>query len=1059
MMGSLRSRVVACGLYLLCASAWCIPDDVANGLSWRLIGPFRAGWGTAVTGVPDQPDVYYFGAAAGGVWKTTNAGLTWSPVFDDGPASVGAIAIAPSDPNTIYVGTGQISTRYDVAAGEGMFRSRDGGASWQPIGLAETRHIAAIRIDPNDANELLVAALGHSFGPNEERGVFRSEDGGATWQRTLYVSDGTGAVDLAGDPQDPNVVFAAVWQVRYWPWLSYFTPTIGPESGVYRSVDGGVHWSRLTGSGWPTNPLGRIGLAATHTGQGTRVYAVVQAEENGGLYRSDDAGTTWQRVNEDGELNNGYFARLAVAPDDPDTVFAMGRSIHRCTAGGTRCEITKGSPGGDDYHDIWINPKHPDHMITGSDQGTVVTVDGGAHWSSWYNQPTGQVYHLATDNRFPYWIYAGQQDNGTLRAASRSDYGSLTFRDWSPVGGDERDYDVPDPADPDIVYGSGLGGRLSRWDARNGEVSNISPWPVVAYGVRPTTVKYRYTWITPIAVSSVAPYPLYQGAQVLFRSGDRGAHWDTISPDLSAHDPKERRCEGDLQPARARACGYGVIFSIALSPRDNDEIWVGTDDGLVHATRDAGATWRDVTPKGVPAWAKISTVDIGPVPGSAYVAVDNHRQDDFAPHAYATRDGGATWTSIGEGLPAGQFVSVVRADPAREGLLYAGTDRGVFVSFDDGAHWRPLQLNLPSVIVTDLLVHDRDLIVATMGRAIWVLDDVTPLRQASAIASDAGAFLFAPGPAMRVRGNQNRDTPLPPEEPAGENPPTGAAIDYWLARDASGPVRIEILDERGAVVRRVASDDARPDLRADRYFAPSWIRPPEPPSAKAGTHRYVWDLHYERPKSPGYAYSIGTAWGADTPITPRGPLVLPGQYRVRLAVDGREYEAPLAVRADPRIGFDPAGAAATLELLRSVTRSLARLADASAELGYVQERLEDAEKHASVKAAAARLKKALAPVAEGENDTSTRLESIGDVLRGLYDDLEGSDAAPTQPQRDALAAGDERLERALAQWGRIKAQALPQFNDAVGHGGVEPVVIPPVEQIKPRAASPGVERP
>ena len=1056
----------ACGTLLPSAHAHSAPGNIADGLHWRLIGPMRAGWGTAVAGIPDQPNVYFFGAAGGGVWTTTDAGHTWSPVFNDGPASIGAIAIAPSDPHTIYVGTGQISSRYDVAAGAGMFRSDDGGSSWQPAGLTDTRHIAAIHVDPRDARTVLVAALGHVFGPNAERGVFRSEDGGATWQHTLVVSERTGAVDLAADPEDPELVFAAVWQMRHRPWLNYFTPDVGPESGIYKSSDGGRHWSPLTGHGLPAGPLGRIGLAAAHRSQGTRVYAVIDAEKDGGLYRSDDGGANWQRANDDKELVNGYFARLAVMPGDADTVYAMGRSIRRCTAGGTKCEIVKGAPGGDDYHDIWINPRHPDHMITGSDQGTVVTVDGGAHWSSWYNQPTGQVYHLAADNRFPYWIYAGQQDNGTLRAASRSDYGSLTFRDWSPVGADERDYDIPDPEDPNIVYGSGLGGRLSRWDARNGEVQNISPWPLTAYGVRPTTVKYRYTWITPIAVSSVAPHPLYHGAQVLFRSGDRGAHWQTISPDLSARKPNTKACDGDLVSARARDCGYGVIFSIALSPRDNDEIWVGTDDGLLQITRDAGATWRNVTPKGVPPWAKIVTIDLGPTPGSAYAAADNHRQDDFSPRAWRTRDFGATWTAIVDGLPAGHYVSVLRADPVRAGLLYAGTDRGVFVSFDDGAHWSTLQRDLPSVIVTDLLVHENDLIVATMGRGIWVLDDVTPLRAAAAIGAEASAFLFTPAPAIRLRVNQNRDTPLPPEEPAGENPPVGAYLDYWLARDAQAALRIEILDEQGALVRSFASDEPAPDLGADRYFAAAWLHPAPGPSARAGTHRFVWDLRYARPRAPGYEYSLSTAWGADTPIVPQGALVPPGPYRVRLLVDGGTYESALSVRADPRVEFDPAAAQAALSLMRATQQSLARLTDAKLEVDYLTAQLDAAQASlagkgnpARTRKAVAALRKRLEPLTTGEADNTPKLEAIGEVLTALENDLEASDQAPTDPQRQLLAASDTRLERALTLWVEIESTGLAHLNAALGQDGLAPIAIPPADKIPRTQKSPGQERP
>ena len=753
-------------------------------------------------------------------------------------------------------------------------------------------------------------------------------------------------------------------------------------------------------------------------------------------------------------------------PGDPDTVYAMGRSIHRCSTLGTHCEIIKGSPGGDDYHDLWINPLHPDHMITGSDQGAVVTVDGGAHWSSWYNQPTGQMYHLAADNRFPYWIYAGQQDSGTVRAVSRSDYGSLTFRDWSPVGADERDYELPDPVDPDIVYGSGLGGHLTRWNARNGEVQNISPWPVNTYGARPTAVTYRYTWITPIAMSSVALYPLYQGAQVLFRSQDRGAHWTAISPDLSARRADARDCAGDLDPRHARDCGYGVIFSLAPSPRDNDEIWVGTDDGLVQLTRDAGRHWRDVTPAAVPAWAKIATIDLGPVAGSAYLAVDNHRQDDFAPRVFRTRDFGVTWTPIAAGLPDGHYVTVVRADPARDGLLYAGTDRGVFVSFDDGLQWRSLQRNLPSVIVTDLLMHNRDLIVATMGRAIWLLDDLTPLRQAAALGPKTRAYLFAPAPGTRVRPNQNKDTPLPAEEPAGENPPAGAVIDYWLAKDARGPLQIEIRDERGAVVRHFSSDEPPPNPKATRYFAPQWTRPGAPPSARAGAHRFVWDLRYPRPKAPEYEYTISTAWGADTAVLPQGPLVLPGEYQVVLRADGHEYRTKLSVRPDPRATFDSTGAAAALQLARVTESSLARLADASLEVDYLKERLAalatrlgTKQEQVSVSSALAALKDRLAPLTEGEGDSGPRLKSIAETLRALHNDLEGSDAAPTEPQRRVQSVCDERLDQALALWGETKGSGLATLNTALLGAGLNPIAIPPVEQIHPGGASSGRELP
>jgi photosystem II stability/assembly factor-like uncharacterized protein len=1033
--------------------------DALGALHWRLVGPHRAGWGTAVAGIPDQPATFYFGAAGGGVWKTLDAGRTWQPIFDHGPASVGAIAVAPSDAKTLYVGTGQVTSRYDIAAGEGVFKSTDGGAHWTAAGLADSKHIGSIWIDPRDANHVLVGALGHVYGPNPQRGVFASHDGGRTWDRTLFVSNNTGAVDIVADPTDPQVLFASTWQVRYRPWMSYFVPDYGPESGVYRSTDGGAHWTKVSGNGWPAGDLGRIGLAATHTAQGTRVYAAIDAADNGGLYRSDDAGGHWQRVNDDPELANSYFARLTAMPGDPDTVYVMGRSIHRCDQGGAHCTITKGSPGGDDYHDLWINPLHPDHMITGSDQGTVVSVDAGASWSSWYNQPTGQLYHLATDNRTPYWIYAGQQDNGTVGIASRTDYGAITSRDWHPVGGDERDYDIPDPRDPDIVYGSGLGGHLSRWNARNGEVQNISPWPVSTYGTRPTAAKYRYTWITPIAVSQVAPYPLYQGAQVLFRSMDQGNTWSVISPDVAPRDPARKDCDAATAPAIARACGYGVIFSIGLSPRDNDHLWLGTDDGRVYTTRDAGAHWDDVTPAGVPAWAKIGTIDVSPLqPGTVYIAVDNHRGDDFRPLAWRTHDGGKTWTAIAGGLPSGHFVGALRTDTKKAGLLYAGTDRGVWVSLDDGDHWQSLQRNLPSAIVTDLLVHDDDLIVATQGRSIWVMDQLAPLRQLDAGVQRERMHLFTPGPALRLRGNQNRDTPLPREEPTGRNPPIGALIDYWLASDSHGPVTLRILDADGRQVRRFSSDDTPLQLPAERYFEERWTGTPPALSTRAGAHRFVWDLRGERPLADAYGYSIAAVDGDQDALLPQGMLVAPGRYTVVLVADGHEQRAPLEVVADPRVPVDVAALAQALAFSGDVSAAMRREAIANGQLQAVRKQIEALHANDNnVTAAVAAFNASLAPLAEGEGTLAPlNLSGIGGELTTLQADLEGSDAAPTAPQRAVYADDAARLERALQSWSQLQARDLPVLNRALRSAGLAPIRIPPSDRLP--VADAGVSR-
>ena len=1040
------------------------PVDAADGLNWRLVGPMRAGWSTVAKGIADQPDTYYFGAHGGGVWKTTDSGETWKPVFDSVPAaSIGALAIAPSDANTIYAGTGEVAARYDIASGNGVYKSSDAGKTWQHLGLEATRHIGAIDVDPRDAGHVLVAALGHYFGANRERGVFRSDDGGKTWQQSLFINADTGTVDLARDPANPDIVFTAAWQVRNYPWLSYFQPNAGPGSGLYRSADAGRTWTRITGKGWPTATLGRIGLA---TAAGGRVYAVINAtphsgniahaasEDQGGLYRSDDSGASWQRVSSEHWLENDYFARITADPAIHDRIYATGQSVRRSDDGGAHWTEVKGSPGGDDYHFVWVNPKHTDHMIVASDQGTAVSVNGGTSWSDWYNQPTGEFYHLAADNRFPYWIYSGQQDNGTVGAASRSDYGALSFRDWHPVGGDERDYDIPDAQDPDIIYGSGLGGHLSRWDARTGEVQNISPWPVSSYGQRPGDFNYRYTWITPIAMSQNSPFPLYQGAQVLFRTVDKGRTWTKISPDLSAKSAQSGKCEGNLAAPAARACGYGVIYSIGLSPRDNDEIWIGTDDGLIQRTRDGGAHWDNVTPaKLVPAWAKVATVDVSATtPGSAYAAIDNHRQDDFTPRALRTRDYGKTWTSITNGLPAGHFVDVLRADPQKSGFLYAGTELGVFVSFDDGDHWQPLQRNLPPAWVRDLLVHGDDLIVATQGRAIWVLDDLAPLRQHEKLAG-TGAVLFDPAVALRLRGSQNKDTPPPADTALGQNPPTGAIIDYHLP-GAAKRVTLEFLDKDGKSVRRFASDQSAETLDARRYFTESWTAPPVALSAAGGSHRFVWNLRMPRPRAIHHDYSIAAVFGEGTPITPEGMLVPPGNYAVVLDVDGHQSRSTLKVIADPRTPLDEAalraGVAFANELAEAMVRNFVvygELQSVDAQVAAAQKSLAG-EKGKRLHAAAERFTLASGALRTGDGERSTNLSSIGDLLASLHTDVEASDRAPTQPQHDVLAACNERMTRAAALWDKLKQRELAQVDAELKAAGAAAVAIPTADQIR-----------
>ena len=1032
------ARVILVSAAFLATPVLAQPFDgsLFSEMRWRNIGPYRAGWGTCAEGIPGEPDTFYFGAAGGGVWKTENAGRTWTPIFEHGSAaSIGAIAVAPSNPKVIYAGTGQPEPRYDVISGDGMFRSDDGGRTWTHRGLSATRHIGRILVDPRDPNVVLVAALGHIFGPNRERGVFRTTDGGNNWSPVLFVDENTGAVDLAADPEHPEIVYAAAWQVRNYPWLSYFKPNIGPGSAVYRSADGGRTWKRLSGGGWPAGDIGRTGLAVA---PGGRVYALVDAPASpapppgtaaplrDGMYRSDDGGVSWSHVHSGSDLATYYFGRVTADPKNADVVYVMGRSIRRSDDGGKTYRVVKGAPGGDDYHFLWINPKRPDHMVTASDQGTVVTVDGGKTWSDWYNQPTGQFYHVETDGRFPYWVYSGQQDSGTAGTASRGDYGGLTFREWHPVGADERGWDVPDPADPEIIYGSGLGGSLIRFDNRTGQGTQISPVVETTYARRPTEVKYRYTWITPVAVSKKKPHALYFASQVLFRSTDRGQSWTEASPDLTGAVPGTPGCDGEVTLANARPCGFGVIYTIALSPHDEDEMWIGTDSGLIHTTKDGGKTWRDVTPKGLLPWSKVASLDVSPLePGVVYAAVDTHRLDDFAPHLLRTRDSGRTWTAIASGLPPLEYTTVVRADPVRKGLLFAGTVGGAFVSFDDGGHWRPLPGNLPTAWVEDLQVHGNDLVAATNGRALWILDDVTPLRQTMPERSGAvgsSPYLFAPAAAVRVRRNVSHDTPLPPETPMGQNPPAGAVIDYVLPRAVAGPVALEILDSAGRVVRSFSSADEPEKVAATRYFAQEWLKPAAPLSGAAGHHRFVWDLRGPRPKAEEYEYSIAAISGEDTPAEPEGVLVPPGIYSVRLRAGGKTQTQPLSVRQDPRVTASPNDLARQYELALRTAGEMDRAAGALSEIRALRKRLETRKEKTfeDIDAKAAAFETAARRAGSRSEDSLVRLNAR---LSGLFLAIESGDSAPTaQEAADSEALG-KALEKRLADWEALKKEA------------------------------------
>jgi photosystem II stability/assembly factor-like uncharacterized protein len=1035
----------------LSAFAATVPQSAYQSMQWRLVGPFRAGWATAVSGVPGNPEVWLFDSADGGVWKSSDDGVTWHSIFDAaGGSSIGALAVAPSDANTIYVGTGQVATRYDIASGNGVYKSTDGGKTWQHMGLAATRHIGRILVDPHHPDTVLVAALGRVFGPSSDRGVYRSDDGGKTWEKTLYVNADTGIVDLAFDSEDPSIVYAAAWQERIRPWLDYFEAPVGAHSGIYKSTDDGRTWQRLSGNGLPGGALGRIGVAVARGSHGRIVDAAIQSDTAGGVYRSDDAGAHWTRVNDSTALASSYFGHIRVAPNDPNTIYIPIQSIHRSTDGGKTFTIIKGAPGGDDYHTLWISPDHPERMITGADQGAVVTVNAAKTWSSWYNQPTGQFYHVETDNRFPYWIYGGQQDSGTVAIKNRSDYGEITYRDWYSVGGDERDFDIPDPRDANIVYASGLGGHVNRFDARTGQSQNISPWPISTYAARPNTVKNRYTWFTPMAIRHKPPYTLYVGAQHLFATTDEGEHWEKISPDLTGARQGAKGCNAPHVPiSEATACGFGVIYSIEPSPADGNEIWIGTDNGRVQLTRDNGKTWHDVTPKAVRDWSKIASVDASVLdPAVAYIAVDRHRVGDFTPHVYRTHDYGRTWTSITAGLPHNGFINVVRADPQQKGLLYAGTNTGAYVSFDDGGHWQPLSLNLPATSVRDLTIHAGDLVAATLGRAFWVLDDLSPLRQIAAGELDnKSAYLFKPATAIRIRRDENRDTPLPPEEPAGQNPPAGAIIDYYL-KSSAHTLSLAIYDGHGKLVRRYASNQPPQKRNAFRYFAKSWVKPAPLPDATAGEHRFVWNLRYPLPDAIRFGYTIAAVAGENTPLEPQGALVLPGRYEVKLTVDGRTYKQPLTVEMDPRVHVSKNALQEQLALEQKIEAALAKDYTAYQQVRSLRAQLDRRKSQAhgdvvqAVERADVATEKLLNKAPHGGHD----LSGLNGRLTSFYGAIGAADRAPTAPQREAVKLYLGYLDHTLAEWRRFKSSELAHLNAQLRQGGLKPITdltIPP----------------
>lgn len=1002
------------------------PEALLQGMQYRLIGPYRGGRVLAVTGVLNDPNTYYFGAVAGGVWKTTDGGTLWKPLSDKEPfASIGSLAVAPSDPNILYAGTGEACVRGNITYGDGVYKSTDGGKTWENLGLRDTRQIGKVIVHPRNADVVLVAALGHAFGPNVERGIFRTTDGGKNWSKVLYVDDKTGGIDVEFDPNNPNVMFAAMYQVQRKPWeLS----SGGPGSGLYRSSDGGVTWKHLTGNGLPEGLLGRITITIS-AADSNRIYAMIEAEK-GGLFRSDDGGRKWELVNDDDKYRQRawYFSHVFADPKNADAVYALNTGLFRSTDAGKTFTLLPAPHG--DHHGLWIDPANPLRMINGNDGGATITIDGGKTWSTQYNQPTAQFYHVAADNHFPYRVYGAQQDNSSVAVASWSDSGIITMRHWYEVAGGESAYLAPDPRDPEILYTAGQG--VSRFDKRSEQAFDISPMPINTAGHGVGDFPHRFQWTEPILFSPHDPNVIYTAGEVVFKSTNQGRSWSAISPDLTRNDKsKQQSSGGPITKDNTSVEYYDTVFTLAESPVTKGLLWAGSDDGLIHITRNGGGRWENVTPPAMPEWSMVSLIEPSPHDaGTAFAAIDRHKLDDIQPYIFQTVDYGRTWTSIVNGLPAGAFVHAVREDPKRKGLLYAGTETGVFISFDSGANWRPLQLNLPRVPVHDLIVKNDDLNVATHGRSFWILDDISPLRQFTAKTESSSAVLFQPRPAWRVRFPDSVDK----RTPAGENPPAGAILYYYLGTVPKSDITIEILDAKGNVVKTYSSAK-KAEVEGPSEW-PDVQRVNEVLPIALGVNRFPWDLRHEAPlKLPGAFYE------SDAP--PKGAFALPGAYQVKLTVDGKSQTVPLELKVDPRIKVSREDLEKQFELEQNIVRRLTAAHKAAIDLRGLRGQLQALNhKYAGVSS--------WDPIRPGAEDLIKKLTAIEEALiqtkvKSTEGDLnyptmldeqlifllaavDSGDAAPTDAEGEVFEMLNAKIQAQLAKWDELLSKDLVALN-------------------------------
>jgi photosystem II stability/assembly factor-like uncharacterized protein len=1055
-----RFRLVILSVLALCALAigavaQQYSPTLYQEMRWRMIGPFRGGRTRAATGVPGQPNVFYMGQVNGGVWKSDDFGRTWNPIFDDQPTqSIGAIAVAPSDPQIVYVASGEGLQRPDLSVGDGIYRSADAGKTWTHLGLRDGQQIPELVVDPRDPNRLFAAVLGHPYGPNEERGIFRSTDGGQTWQKVLYKDENTGGSDIKMDPSNPDVLYACLWRGREGPWEDG-NAYGGAGGGIFKSTDGGNTWNKLAG-GLPDDIVQAYVAIAPSNSQ--RLYSSLAVTRGTHIFRSDDAGEHWVQITNDARpavrIGGGDLAIPKVDPKNPDVVYTTSIVTWRSKDGGMTWTGIRGAPGGDDYQNIWINPDNPDIILLVSDQGAIITVNGGETWSSWYNQPTAQLYHVIADNEFPYRVYGGQQESGSVGISSRGNDGEITFREWHPVAVIEYGYVAPDPLHPRIVYGAGRS-SVSKFDWVTGQAQDVTP--MVGRGGN-----YRTDRTEPIMFSPIDPHILYSAANVLFQTNDGGVSWKTISPDLTRPQPGIPSSLGDLAAKDPNAAKVrGAIYALAPSFKSINTLWAGTDDGLIWITRDGGKNWNNITPPELTPWSKVTQISASHFDNdTAFASVSRFRIDDLHPYIYRTHDGGKTWQKIVTGLPDVGPVDTVREDLTAKGLLFAGTENAVWVSFDAGDHWQSLQLNLPHTSMRDLWIHNDDLLVGTHGRSFWVLDDITPLRQLAA-AANAPVYLFKPATAYRVQRDTNSDTPLPPDEPAAQNPPDGAVIDYVLGEGTSGPVTLEILDSAGKRIRRYSSEDKPPfdpeSLGQTLTIPTYWVRMPVTLSNAPGMHRFVWDLHEARPESASYGYPI-SAVPHDTPREPLGPSVLPGRYTVRLTAGGKTLTAQLSVLMDPRVQTSAAGLRQQHEIATKLAVMINESFDAQAELRALDDQLEKLSKQASgaVADAVEALRKKTSALAgrragrfSAPSTAEVTLSRVAGEVGGLYGQVSHSDAAPTATQTAALADIMKDNAAVLARWKAIKSTDIPALNRQLGGAGLSVIKL----QAEPEPAS------